>query len=101
MPTGASVDVESLRRAEPEALPPAFDVVTPDEAIARLTEWLEPLPVVDVYLWESIAGMPDDLADRHVELVAGRLAPALAGVGARASRIHQHHLAEAFELTTA
>ena len=80
--TGAAVDVESLRRAEPEALPPAFDVVTPDEAIARLTEWLEPLPVVDVYLWESIAGMPDDLADRHVELVAGRLAPALAGVGA-------------------
>ena len=80
--SGGPVDVEALRGPAPEAIPPAFDVVTPEEAIDRLTRWLGPLPVVDVYLWESIAGMPDDLADRHVELVASRLAPALAGVGA-------------------
>jgi hypothetical protein len=55
-------------------------VVTPDDAIERLTRWLGPLPVLDVYLWDSIAGMPDDLAERHVELVASRLAPALAAV---------------------
>jgi alkanesulfonate monooxygenase SsuD/methylene tetrahydromethanopterin reductase-like flavin-dependent oxidoreductase (luciferase family) len=80
-PTGAEVDVEALRQPADEAIPPAFDVVTPDEAIARMTRWLGPLPVADVYLWESIAGMPDDLADRHVELVATRVAPALADVG--------------------
>ena len=80
-PTGAEVDVDTLRQPAAEAIPPAFDVVTPEEAIDRLTGWLEPLPVVDVYLWESVAGMPDDLADRHVELVATRLAPALAGLG--------------------
>jgi alkanesulfonate monooxygenase SsuD/methylene tetrahydromethanopterin reductase-like flavin-dependent oxidoreductase (luciferase family) len=76
--SGAPVDPKSLRRAEPEALPPALDVVTPQDAVERLTKWLGPLPVVDVYFWDSIAGMPDDLADRHVELVASRLAPALA-----------------------
>jgi len=79
--SGAEVDVEALRHAADEALPPAFDVVTPDEAITRLTRWLAPLPAADVFLWESVAGMPDDLCDRHVELVATRLAPALAGVG--------------------
>lgn len=80
-PTGGAVDVDEARRPAAEALPPSFDVVTPEEAIARLTAWLDPMPVRHVYLWESIAGMPDDLADRHVELVAGRLAPALADVG--------------------
>ena len=74
------VDPESLRQARTEALPPAFDVVTPENAIERLTKWLTPLPVVDVYFWDSIAGMPNDLAERHVELVAGRLAPALDAV---------------------
>jgi alkanesulfonate monooxygenase SsuD/methylene tetrahydromethanopterin reductase-like flavin-dependent oxidoreductase (luciferase family) len=79
--SGSEVDVESLRQAAPEAIPPAFDVVTPEEAIDRLRRWLAPLPASDVYLWESIAGMPDDLADRHVELVATRLTPALADIG--------------------
>jgi len=41
------------------------------------------MPVKHVYLWESIAGMPDDLADRHVELVASRLAPAMASLGTK------------------
>jgi hypothetical protein len=31
-----------------------------------------------VYLWASIAGMPDDLVTRHVELVSSTLAPMLA-----------------------
>jgi alkanesulfonate monooxygenase SsuD/methylene tetrahydromethanopterin reductase-like flavin-dependent oxidoreductase (luciferase family) len=80
-PSGAPVNVDELRQPAAEAIPPSFDVVTPEEAIERLTRWLDPLPVRHVYLWESIAGMPDDLADRHVELLATRLAPALAHVG--------------------
>jgi hypothetical protein len=79
--TGGEVDIGALRQAAREAIPPLFDVVTAEEAIDRLTRWLAPLPASDVYLWESIAGMPDPLADRHVELVATRLAPALAHVG--------------------
>jgi alkanesulfonate monooxygenase SsuD/methylene tetrahydromethanopterin reductase-like flavin-dependent oxidoreductase (luciferase family) len=79
--SGDEVDVSSLRQRVREAIPPHFDVVTAAEAIERLTRWLAPLPASDVYLWESIAGMPDDLSDRHVELVATLLAPALAGIG--------------------
>lgn len=80
-PTGAAVNVDELRQPAAEALPPSFDVVTADEAIDRLSAWLAPMPVKHVYLWESIAGMPDDICERHLELVATRLAPALAEVG--------------------
>ena len=54
-------------------------MLAPDEAIPFLRAWLARMPVDHVFFWESIAGMPDDLADRHVELVATRLRPALAG----------------------
>jgi alkanesulfonate monooxygenase SsuD/methylene tetrahydromethanopterin reductase-like flavin-dependent oxidoreductase (luciferase family) len=88
-PPDAAPAVRALRSDAPagpgdgrrHALPPRLQVLAADDAIALLTEWLHDLPVQDVYLWASIAGMPDDLADRHVELVATRLAPALAGVG--------------------
>jgi len=66
----------------PNALPPQLHVLSCDEAIELLRGWLADAPVVDIFTWDSVAGMPDDLADRHVELVATRLAPALASVGA-------------------
>jgi hypothetical protein len=44
---------------------------------ARRDGLLGPLPVETVYFWPSTAGMPDDLARRHVELLAGEVAPAL------------------------
>jgi hypothetical protein len=62
---------------------PAFDVVTPSDAVDRLHRWLEPLPVAveHVYLWASIAGMPDDLVHRHIELLATEVAPQVADLG--------------------
>jgi hypothetical protein len=75
------VDPETLRSAGPEMNPPAFDVVTAAEAIDRLGRWLAPLPVEHVYFWASIAGMPDDLVDRHIALLATEVAPALAHIG--------------------
>jgi alkanesulfonate monooxygenase SsuD/methylene tetrahydromethanopterin reductase-like flavin-dependent oxidoreductase (luciferase family) len=60
------------------ARPPRLHVLTPDDAIPFLRGWLERLPVEHVFFWDSVAGMPDDLADRHVELLATRLRPALA-----------------------
>jgi alkanesulfonate monooxygenase SsuD/methylene tetrahydromethanopterin reductase-like flavin-dependent oxidoreductase (luciferase family) len=75
--TQGPLDVDSHRGAVDQALPPSFDVVTPDEAVRRLRPWLATLPVDHIFLWESIAGMPSDLANRHVELVATRLRPAL------------------------
>ena len=60
---------------------PRFDVVTADDAIARLRAWLFELPVQTVYFSLSVAGMPDNLRQRHVELLATVLAPAIVELG--------------------
>jgi alkanesulfonate monooxygenase SsuD/methylene tetrahydromethanopterin reductase-like flavin-dependent oxidoreductase (luciferase family) len=78
-----TVDPEQLRTDGPPVLP-RFDVVTPEAAVERIGTWLHGLPVVHVYFWLSIAGMPDHLAERHIELLADQVAPALAGHGAPA-----------------
>jgi alkanesulfonate monooxygenase SsuD/methylene tetrahydromethanopterin reductase-like flavin-dependent oxidoreductase (luciferase family) len=78
---GKGVDPHSLRSPGPVMNPPAFDVVTPAEAVTRLRHWLEPLPVEHVYLWASIAGMPDDLVQRHIELLGREVAPHVADLG--------------------
>jgi alkanesulfonate monooxygenase SsuD/methylene tetrahydromethanopterin reductase-like flavin-dependent oxidoreductase (luciferase family) len=71
------VDPEALRSAGPVMTPPSFDVVTPEEAVARIRVWLADLPADTVYFCRSIAGMPEELARRHVELLARDVAPAL------------------------
>ena len=38
---------------------------------------IEGAPVEHVYLWASVAGMPDDLVERHVELTCTQVAPNL------------------------
>lgn len=47
---------------------PRFGVFTPDEAADHVRALTAGLPVTQVFVWASIAGMPDDLVDRHVEL---------------------------------
>jgi len=54
---------------------PGLRVLTVDEAKAAIAEEIADAPVQHVYLWGSIAAMPDDLADRHIELVSRELAP--------------------------
>jgi hypothetical protein len=56
---------------------PGFVVVDPKEAVTQIKERIAGLPVRHVYLWASVAGMPDDLADRHVELLLTEVRPAL------------------------
>jgi hypothetical protein len=79
---GEAVDPESLRSPGPAMNPPAFDVVTPADAIVRLRRWLTPLPVEHVYFWASIAGITDDLVERHIELLATEVAPQVADLSA-------------------
>jgi alkanesulfonate monooxygenase SsuD/methylene tetrahydromethanopterin reductase-like flavin-dependent oxidoreductase (luciferase family) len=57
------------------ALPPALHVLTAPQAAALLIGWLGDAPVEHVFLWDSIGAMPEELADRHVELLGGELAP--------------------------
>jgi alkanesulfonate monooxygenase SsuD/methylene tetrahydromethanopterin reductase-like flavin-dependent oxidoreductase (luciferase family) len=63
----------------------ALAVVTPADAVAAIRERTDGLPVEHVYLWASIAGMPDDLAERHVELLFDQVAPALREVESQTS----------------
>jgi alkanesulfonate monooxygenase SsuD/methylene tetrahydromethanopterin reductase-like flavin-dependent oxidoreductase (luciferase family) len=56
---------------------PGLSVLTPAAAVAAIGERTAGLPVEHVYLWASVAGMPDELAGRHVELLCTQVLPAL------------------------
>ena len=60
-----------------ERLRQALAVVTPADAVAAIKARTDGLPVEHVYLWASIAGMPDDLVERHIELLFDQVAPRL------------------------
>lgn len=74
---GKQINLGWLRGRGPDMNPPKIDVVTPVEAARRIEEWLGGLPVEHAFFWESVAGMPDPIADRHLELLATELAPLL------------------------
>lgn len=63
-------------RTTPGGTGPA--VLTPDDAAAEIGARVAGLPVHHVYLWLSVAGMPDPLVERHVELLCDRVIPRLA-----------------------
>ncbi|TMK67437.1 MAG: LLM class flavin-dependent oxidoreductase [Actinobacteria bacterium] len=85
--------VEGTGRPDPHPVDPArirergsgvlarFDVVTPDGAVALITRHVEGLPVEHLYLWATIAGMPDDIAARHVELLTDVVRPQVTHLG--------------------
>lgn len=54
-----------------------LSVLTPDEAVAEIEQRIDGMPAAHVYTWASIANMPDDLVDEHVELLFGDVAPRL------------------------
>src|SRR5690606_7936939 len=58
---------------------PGLTVLTPDAAIETIRARTQGLPAHHVYFWASIAGMPDDLVERHLELLFRVVAPAVRG----------------------
>ena len=60
---------------------PALEVLTPDQAAARVRQITDGLPVTDFWFYGDFGAMPSDIVDRHLELLFGTLRPAL-----RASR---------------
>lgn len=72
-------------RLTQQRLSSRMQVLTPEQALEVLRSHIKGLPVTDLFFWLSVAGMPDDLVDRHLELLAGRLAPALRAAHAQAS----------------
>ena len=53
-------------------------VLTPDEAVRRITDISAGLPVDHLYVWASIGGMPEDLVERQMELLVDEVQPRLA-----------------------
>ncbi|HTA10899.1 MAG TPA: LLM class flavin-dependent oxidoreductase [Streptosporangiaceae bacterium] len=58
-----------------------LSVLTPDEALTEIRHRIDGLPAAHVYTWASIANMPGDLVDEHVELLFGDVAPRLRRAG--------------------
>jgi alkanesulfonate monooxygenase SsuD/methylene tetrahydromethanopterin reductase-like flavin-dependent oxidoreductase (luciferase family) len=54
-----------------------LEILTPEDAAARIREKTSGLPVRHLIFWASIAGMPDDLVAENIELVCGQLQPLL------------------------
>ncbi len=73
------IDLKGQKRPRLDASASArVHVVQPSEAISLVRLYTEGLPVEHVFFWGDIAGMPDELVNRHVELVSTAVAPALA-----------------------
>jgi alkanesulfonate monooxygenase SsuD/methylene tetrahydromethanopterin reductase-like flavin-dependent oxidoreductase (luciferase family) len=72
------ITVEKLRGgAAQKGQIPGLRVLTPTDAVDAIREATVGAPVEHVYLWASVAGMPDDLVERHVELTCTQVAPNL------------------------
>jgi alkanesulfonate monooxygenase SsuD/methylene tetrahydromethanopterin reductase-like flavin-dependent oxidoreductase (luciferase family) len=66
------------RNPGPVMLPPGYDAVTPEEAVRRIRSWLGGLPVSDIFFFDSIAAMPEEIIHEHITLLASEVAPHLA-----------------------
>jgi alkanesulfonate monooxygenase SsuD/methylene tetrahydromethanopterin reductase-like flavin-dependent oxidoreductase (luciferase family) len=79
-PDAGEVDPEQLRDRTEVGIPmsPRLRVMRPEGAAQMLRDAFAGMPVTRIWCWDSIAGMPEDLADRHLELMAEYLIPGLA-----------------------
>lgn len=72
------ITVEKLRSgAAQKGQIPGLRVLSPIDAVAAIREATDGAPVEHVYLWASVAGMPDDLVERHIELTCTQVASQL------------------------
>jgi alkanesulfonate monooxygenase SsuD/methylene tetrahydromethanopterin reductase-like flavin-dependent oxidoreductase (luciferase family) len=75
------IDAEAMRQPRADGCPPFLGAFTPEQAAPMIGELARHGPVESVFFWASMAGMPDDLARRHVELVCTKLRSALEQIG--------------------
>lgn len=77
-PVPPPVDPDQLRKPHTEGPMLTLQVLTPEDAATRIRAVTDGLPVEKLIFWASIAGMPDDLVERNVELLCTKLPPLLA-----------------------
>jgi alkanesulfonate monooxygenase SsuD/methylene tetrahydromethanopterin reductase-like flavin-dependent oxidoreductase (luciferase family) len=70
---GLSPDEIGDRRAatRPTGTAVRLAVLSVDEAVAVFSDRIRDLPVAHVYTWGTVAGMAEDIAYRHLELLLG------------------------------
>lgn len=72
------VDPERLRSRRPDSRPLSYFLFgTPEEVAAAIRDYVGQVPVHTVWLGGSIAGLPEDMAVRHVQTICTRLRPLL------------------------
>jgi hypothetical protein len=76
-PPPPPINVEKLRQKNVGAQMGAFMLATPEDAAQRIIEATIGAPVKHIYLWASIAGLPHDMAMRHINTIFTKLAPLL------------------------
>jgi len=78
LPAPKEITAERLRSGVSAAGQiPGLRVLSPTDAVEAIRSATTDAPVEHVYLWASIAGMPDDLVERHVELLCTEVRPNL------------------------
>jgi aryl-alcohol dehydrogenase-like predicted oxidoreductase/alkanesulfonate monooxygenase SsuD/methylene tetrahydromethanopterin reductase-like flavin-dependent oxidoreductase (luciferase family) len=75
-PAPQPVDVGERMQARRGKVP-TLGVMTPEDAASAIRALIGDMPVTDIFIWASIGAMPDDLQERHIELVCRELRPAL------------------------
>lgn len=70
-----------LIRAEPERARAfgGFVIDTPERIAAAIMDQVDDAPVEEVFIWASIAGMPEQMVADHIHRIATRLQPLLVG----------------------
>jgi alkanesulfonate monooxygenase SsuD/methylene tetrahydromethanopterin reductase-like flavin-dependent oxidoreductase (luciferase family) len=77
-----AIDVEALRKKSgPGGQMGQFMLATPAEAAERIKAKIAGAPVTNIYLWASIANLPEDMVMRSVQAIFTKLAPALKAAG--------------------
>lgn len=76
-PVPRPVDPERLRARDPRGSLDYFFLDTPEGMARRIRRHIAGAPVRTVFLWASLAGMPEKLVERHIQTVCTRLLPLL------------------------
>ena len=85
-PVPRPVDTERLRRSNRKAGGTGYFLIDqPSEVAQRILAMADGIPLKTIYLWASIAGMPEAMVMRHVQCICTRLAPLLRNGTATAS----------------
>ena len=69
--------IESIEKLRQDG---SFLVMTPEDAVAEIRRRSAGLPVSGFFCFASICGMRDELSQRHIELMATKVMPALRGL---------------------